>query len=160
MKKLFYWVLLSISVFAILPISGVKSEWNFEKNPVGIVDQVKTEANKKTSNDIQNTDLDRVTSKTDKCDISVDSRFTLTRTLCYIQANIKDYLQYVMWFGLTAATILLIRNWFKIVTATDREKQISSFKQSLLYITIWVVLLIWFYYIIELFVSVVNVVTE
>jgi hypothetical protein len=65
-----------------------------------------------------------------------------------------------MWLGLTAATIILIRNWFKIVTATDREKQISTFKKSLLYITIWVVLLIWFYYIIELFVSVVNVVTE
>ena len=158
MKKLFYMLL--IAIFSIFSVLRINAERNFQNSPVGIVDEVKTKANKKTSTEIQNTDLDAVTSKTDKCDISVDSRFTLTRTLCYIQENIKDYLQYIMWLGLTAATIILIRNWFKIVTATDREKQISTFKKSLLYITIWVVLLIWFYYIIELFVSVVNVVTE
>jgi 4-hydroxybenzoate polyprenyltransferase len=65
-----------------------------------------------------------------------------------------------MYVGLTAATILLIRNWFKIVTSTDREKQVGVFKKNLLYIVIWVVLLIWFYYIIDIFVSVVNLVTD
>ena len=108
MKKLFY--LLLIVIFAVLPVLNINAEWNFQNSPVGIVDEVKTKANKKTSTEIQNTDLDAVTSKTDKCDISVDSRFTLTRTLCYIQENIKDYLQYIMWLGLTAATIILIRN--------------------------------------------------
>jgi 4-hydroxybenzoate polyprenyltransferase len=65
-----------------------------------------------------------------------------------------------MFIGLTAATILLIRNWFLIVKSTDREKQIWVFKKNLLYIVIWVFLLIWFYYIIDIFVSVVNIVTE
>jgi hypothetical protein len=105
--------------------------------------------------------LDVVTSKYSECYwIAPDSRFTITRTLCSIKANIKDYLQYVMYIGLTAATILLIWNWFKIVTASDQGKQIWEFKKNLIYIVIWVLLLIWFYYIIDIFVSVVNLVAE
>lgn len=115
-------------------------------------------ANDNPATRIQKTDLDAVTSHHPECEwIAPDSRFTLTRTLCSIKANIKDYLQYVMYIGLTAATILLIRNWFKIVTALEQWKQIGK---NLIYIVIWVVLLIWFYYIIDIFVSVVNLVAE
>ena len=122
---------------------------------------LRPEANDNPATRIQNTDLDVVTSKISECDwIAPDSRFTLTRTLCSIKANIKDYLQYVMYIGLAAATILLIWNWFKIVTASDQWKQIGEFKKNLIYIVIWVVLLIWFYYIIDIFVSVVNLVAE
>lgn len=144
-----------------LPLFQVQS-WNFNQNPVKILDDIYDESNDNPSSTVQNTDLDKtVTSKLSECYwIAPDSRFTLTRTLCSIKANVKDYLQYVMYIGLTAATILLIRNWFKIVTASDQGKQIEQFKHNLIYIVIWVVLLIWFYYIIDIFVSVVNLVAE
>ncbi len=144
-----------------LPIFQVQS-WDFnQSNPVKILDEVYYQSNKKASDDVQNTKLDMVTSKYSACDwIAPDSRFTLTRTLCSIKANVKNYLQYVMYFGLTAATILLIRNWFKIVTASDQGKQVWEFKKNLIYIVVWVLLLIGFYYIIDIFVSVVNLVAE
>jgi len=160
MRKLFnIGIVLFIMCSILLPIFQVKADWNFNQTPIRIVDEIKTKANDKDA--VQKTDLDKVTSKGTACDwIAPDSRFTLTRTLCNIKANIKDYLQYVMYIGLTAATILLIWNWFKIVTASDQWKQIGEFKKNLIYIVIWVVLLIWFYYIIDIFVSVVNLVAE
>ena len=161
MRKLFNSVIILFITCSLLsPIFQVKADWDFKwDNPVAIVDEIKTEANKKDA--VQDTDLDVVTSKISKCDwISPDARFTITRTLCSIKANIKDYLQYVMYIWLTAATILLIRNGFKIVTSADQGKEIEKFKKNLLYIVIWVFLLIWFYYVIDIFVSVVNLIVE
>ena len=160
MRKIFLTTVLFIAGFTMLPLFQVQS-WNFNQDPVAVLNEVKHEANNNPATRIQNTDLDVVTSKISECDwIAPDSRFTLTRTLCSIKAHIKDYLQYVMYIGLAAATILLIWNWFKIVTASDQWKQIGEFKKNLIYIVIWVVLLIWFYYIIDIFVSVVNLVAE
>ena len=126
--------------------------------PTTAVDSIYWNANKKQSNQVQYTEYDVVTSKTNRC--APDSRFTISNTLCHLRDLSRSYLQYVMYIGLTAATILLIRNWFKIVTSTDREKQITTFKKNLTYIIIWVFLLIWFYYIINLFVAVVNLLTD
>ncbi len=160
MKKLFYLALASfVTISAILPISQSEAR-NFNQNPVDIVDDVKREANKKLSNDIQNTDLDVVTSKYNECELGLSWRYPIARTLCSIKANIKDYLQYIIYIGLAAATIFIIRNWFKIVTSSNREKELESFKNNLLYIVIWVVLLTGFYYIIDIFVSIVNLIAE
>ncbi len=163
MKKVFHLAIVTFIICSIvLPIFQVQS-WNLNQdNPTKLVEEIYRQSNKSKSTRVQYTDLDEsITSKGAACDwIAPDSRFTLTRTLCSIKANIKDYLQYVMYIGLTAATILLIRNWFKIVTASDQGKEIWEFKKNLIYIIIWVVLLIWFYYIIDIFVSVVNLVAE
>ena len=160
MRKIFLTMVLFIAGFTMLPLFQVQS-WNFDQDPVAVLNEVNHEANDNPATRIQNTDLDGVTSHLTECEwIAPDSRFTLTRTLCSIKANIKDYLQYVMYIGLTAATILIIRNGFKIVTAPDQGKQMEKFKKRLLYIVIWVFLLIWFYYIIDIFVSVVNLIAE
>lgn len=127
--------------------------------PTSMVDSIYWNANWNKSNQVQYTEYDVITSRVDLCATGRDGRFTITRTLCNLRELSKDYLQYVMYIWLTAATILLIRNWFKIVTSTDREKEISNFKNNLKYIVIWVFLLIWFYYIINLFVAIVNLIT-
>ena len=126
-----------------------------------LVDEVYRQANQNRSDRVQNTEYDTVSSKPDRCaELSVDGRFTIARTLCNLKVASRDYIQYIMYIWLTAATILIIRNWFKIVTADDREKEIWAFKKNLLYIVIWVSLLIWFYYLIDIFVSVVNLILE
>ena len=132
-----------------------ESERNFEQSsPVGILEQVKQNANQKRSEEIQNTDLDKVTSKS--CSEAVGYKGTITTTLCNIKQKIRDYLQYVMYIWLSAATIFLIRNGFQLVTSSDRSKQMGEFKKNLKYIIIGVILLVWFYYIIDIFTSVVN----
>jgi len=110
----------------------------------------------------ERTDLDHVNSLTACVDLWLSwwHNYTITLTLCYLKAHINDYLQYVTYFWLTAATIFLIRNWFKIVTSQNREKEIESFKKRFIYLVIWVVLLVSFYIIIDIFVSIVNLVLE
>ena len=131
----------------------------FNQNPVRTLDTFHDKANNNLGDRVQRTDLDTISSGPCK-ELSVDGRFTITRTLCNIKASIWDYLQYIMYIGLAAATILLIWNWFKLVTSSDREKQIWTFKKNLIYIIIWVVLLVAFYFIIDVFVSLVNLVGE
>lgn len=127
---------------------------SFSLNPVQVLQTVKNNANRKKSQEVQNTEYDNVTSR-NPCD-NIKSQFTISRTLCSIKQYSRDYIQYIMYIWLTAATIFLIWNGFKIVTSSDREKQISTFKTNLKYIVIWVLLLTSFYYIIDIFVSVIN----
>ncbi len=159
MKKIF-WIIIAMLVLVWVSLHQVFA-WNFENGTVWILDEVYVDANKKVLNEVQNTDLDVVSSQYSECDwIAPNGRFPITRTLCSIKANMKDYIQYVIYFGLAFATIFLIWNGFKIVTSSDREKQLWVFKKNLWYIFIWVVLLTWFYYVIDIFVSVVNLITE
>ena len=159
MKK--YYILF-IWIFALLFPIWFSSSYNWSQNPTNLVQDIKYEANKDKSQQIQNTEYDAVTSKDTAClsEVNWDGRMSITRTLCSLKNLSRDYLQYVMYIGLTAATIFIIRNWFKIVTSSDREKQMWTFKKNMLYLVIWITLLIWFYYIIDLFVSVVNLVAE
>lgn len=159
MKKI-YWIIITLSMFLWISLNQA-SAWNFNNEAVWILDEVKYQSNNHPSDEIQNTDLDVVTSKESVCDwIAPDMTFSITRTLCSIKLKAKDYLQYVVYFGLAAATFFLIQNGFKIVTSSDREKQIAAFKKNLIYVIVWVVLLIGFYYIIDIFVSVVNMIAE
>lgn len=167
MKQILYlsiWMLaLSLVFFWVATLNvaeAVDRDWNFDKqSPVGILDAVKNEANKSRSDQVQKTQLDSTTSK--RCtDIGLDSRFTFTRTLCYIKNNVWSYLQYIMYIWLTGATILLIWNWFKLVTSQDREKEMKTFTKNLVYIIIWITLLLWFYYFIDIYVWVINLFSD
>ncbi len=168
MKKILYSFVVILATFLILlwiyPSNNVeankdKNDRNYEQSPVRILETVKKKANPTRSEEVQNTDLDNTTSKWCK-DIWVDSRFTFTRTLCYIKNNVWSYLQYVMYFWLTLATILLIVNWFKLVTSQDREKEMKAFTKNLIYIIVWVTLLLWFYYFIDIYVWIINLFSD
>ena len=138
----------------ILPVSQVEAR-DFEKGPIKILEDVITEKTR----DILATPWNNATSKWCR-DIWLDSRFTFTRTLCYIKNNSWGYLQYIMFIWLTVATILIIRNGFKLVTSTDREKQFTTFKKNMIYIIIWIVLLTWFYYFIDIYIWIINLFTD
>ena len=149
--RIFIWLFALVLVWWNFIFAQNSSPFN---NPIKFLDQANYKAN--TTDPIQNTDLNQVNSKSDIC--GFEYRFTFSRTLCFIKENIKNYLDYVLYIWLTAATILIIRNGFQLVTASNWADQMKKFQKNLIYIVIWVVLLIWFYYILELFVSVVNLV--
>ena len=165
MKKILYlsiWMLILSFIFfwmSILNVTEAKNDRNFNQSPVKLLDTVKNEANKSRSDQVQKTKLNNTTSKWCR-DIWVDSRFTFTRTLCYIKNNVWSYLQYIMYIWLTAATILLIWNWFKLVTSQDREKEMKNFSKNLVYIIIWITLLLWFYYFIDIYVWIINLFSD
>ena len=165
MKKILYSFVVvlatSLIVFWIFPFNSVEAskDRDFSQSPVRILQTVKENANADKSEQVQKTQLDETTSK--KCvDIGTDSRFTFTRTLCYIKNNSWSYLQYMMFIWLTVATILIIWNWFKLVTSPDREKQMSAFKKNIIYIAIWVTLLLGFYYFLDIYVWIINLFSD
>ena len=151
-----FWI---TSIFSIADANSTwsKTKW-FSWQPIQILGEIKSDANSDWDR-IQNTKFDPVNSSSCN-ELWVDSRFSLSRTLCFLKQNLHNYLQYVMYIWLSLATIFLIRNWFQLVTSSDREKQIWAFKKNLTYIIIWVILLVSFYYIIDIFVSLVNLVAE
>lgn len=167
MRKIIH-LFLAIFVLIISISSTVLAQWVVKdwedwiadtSNPVDLLKRVHYEANDDDGSKVQVTPLNHVSSKagSDHCDIVItDSRFTLTKTLCSIKYYIKDYLQYIMYIWLTGATIFIIRNGFRIVMATDKEKQIWIFKKNMINLIIWVILLTSFYFILDVFVSVVN----
>lgn len=163
MKKIVKFVLsfgLSLSLFAWIS-SQVDAVWGgwFENNdPIQVLDNVVDNANSNPSEDVQDTKMDTVTSMLDSC--WVDSRFTFSNTLCYISNQLHYYLQYVVYIALAVATIFLIWNGFQLVVSNDKQKQIWKFKQNLINIGLWVILVIAFYIIIDIFVSVVNLIAK
>ena len=132
---------------------------NFE-SPTNLFSTIVQRANLYWSEKVQNTTLNGVSSNSCDDAISIGSNFTITRTLCSIKQGIRPYLQYIIWAWLTGATILIIRNWFKLVTSTDRAKQIKEFQKNIIYIIIWVTLIISFYWILDIFVSLINFVAD
>lgn len=173
MKRILYlWLSLLVIISSITSISlaqdptpgnekkgDTQGEWTVEQDPIWVLDTVKRNANKDRSDEVQNTKLDYTMSY---CNEAIGGWvwFTITKTICNIKMNMRNYLQYIIFAWLTLATIFLIRNGFKLVTSPDRWKQIWVFKKNVTYIIIGVVLLISFYYILDIFVTLVNFVTE
>jgi hypothetical protein len=172
MKKFLYLFILlftfSIPIFSLTYAQGTpggdgpKKEtwWNFENGPVKLLEEINYNANKKKSEEVQNTALNHITSKAGCEDLWVKSTFTLTKTLCYIKNNSHSYLQYFMYMCLTVATIIIIRNWFLLVTSSERGKQMETFKKNMKNLVIWIILLTCFYFILDVFVSMVNFATK
>lgn len=129
----------------------------FEGGATKLVDDIYRDQ-KRDSDTVQNTSFDNVSS-TACNELRVDERFTIFKTLCYIKEELHNYLQYVIYIGLSAAVMLLIWNGFKLITASNREEQMKKFTTNLKYIIIWVILLVSFYAIIEIFVTIVNLIS-
>ncbi len=130
------------------------------QNPIGVLNAVKYNANKHKIEEVQQTQLDNISSNCNDSIWWVSWRFTITKTICNIKSQMGSYLQYVIYIWLSLATILLIRNGFKLVTSKDKWNQMKEFGKNIVKIIIWVILLISFYYILDVFVSVINFVAE
>ena len=165
MKKIIY-LFIALIVFAwwLFSISNAQDDnrtwWKFaEHNPVQLLDTINTKVNWSEADKVQDTQLNNVTSRA-YCELWVKSNFTITKTLCYIKENIKNYLQYVVYIWLVVATIIVIWNWFLLVTSSNKETQMTNFKKNMERLAIWIVLIIGFYFILDVFVSIVNFVAQ
>jgi len=136
--------------------------WFDDKDPIQVLDNVVDNANKNPSEEVQNTRMDTVTSRGGPfCkNANIDGRYTLSNTLCYISDRLYFYLQYVVYIALAVATLFLIWNGFQLVVSDDKASQIKTFKKNMMNIGIWVILVVAFYIIIDIFVSIVNLIAD
>ena len=151
MKK---FLLYSMVLFYSLPLLSFAESNNRGKywsNPLQILDTVVSRANQEDS--VQQTALDTATDK----EWAYASKYKIANTLDWLRNNINPYLQYAVYIGLSVAVILLIYNWFLMVTnAAHKEWEAAKVKKNIINIIIWVIILTGFYFIIKLAVSLIN----
>jgi len=149
----FYYGLIGLFSTMVLLISPCMGADVFSWGATNLLDEIYRD--QKVDDTVQETAVDHISSNSCN-ELWLDKRFTISWTLCYIKQSMHHYLQYIVYIGLSAAVIFLIWNGFKLITSSDREKEMGNFTKNLKYLIIWVILLVAFYAIIEIFTSIVN----
>jgi len=128
-----------------------ESRWGYWDSPIDVLDRVVGEANKDIQ--FQETALDDITDK----EWWFSSQYKISNTLDYLRINIAPYLQRAVYIWLIVAVILIVYNWFLMVTHTvNKEGDFGKIKTRIWYIAIGVLLLTGFYAIIKLVVGLIN----
>jgi hypothetical protein len=124
----------------------------FGSDPENIAKTVAELANDETSTRVQDTKLDWITNITAG---SVSHQYQISNTLIRLSNNenwIMPYIQWTLYIWLVWATILLIWNWFLLVTG----KKLKDAQENIKYILLWVIIMTWFYAIIEVISAILN----
>ncbi len=81
-------------------------------------------------------------------------------TLDSVRDNISFYLNWILFFGLSWATILIVYNGFLLVLTPMAWDKLENTKTRLLHLIIWVVVMTWFYFVIKIVLSIMNMILE
>lgn len=149
-------VLFLSSLFFINTSKAEVLEWwgKFGSEPKTIATTVAELANIKKSTSVQDTRLNDVTNNP-IWGKTIGKQYQISNTLIWLSTSnnwIMPYIQWTLYIWLTWATILLIWNGFLIVTG----KKPSETKENIKWILIWVILMTWFYAIIEIISAIIN----
>ena len=101
-------LLIGTAVFA--QANNTPGRVEFGQSPEEIAATIADKANEDIK--VQDTKLDKITNKQG----TYGKNYQITNTLERIRKNIQPYLQWILYIGLIAATILLIWNGFRLVT--------------------------------------------
>lgn len=158
-RKIYLSLFLLVSALAIIPFftsadskgtSWIK-RWS---TPSAVVNSVADLANQSPATKIQDTKLNKINNNPINSQ-SRGPRYQISNTLIRLATDtnwITNYIQRAVFIWLVVATILLIWNWFKLVTWNKPNET----KDSIKYILIWVVLLVWFYAVISIVTALIN----
>jgi hypothetical protein len=159
MKGYIYCVLWVLSVFAAfltLNFSSVFASRNaYSEQPFGaekVLDQVVNNSDKR----IIESPLDEVT----RIEGQFDSDSRISNTLDSLRQNLSQYLNWILFLGLSGATILIVYNGLLMVTTPLTWDQLEKVKKRLINILVWVLVMTGFYFIIKVTLSIMNLVLE
>lgn len=151
MKKVLLYTMILCYTLPLLSFAQSSSRSKYGDNPIQILDTVVVDAN--ADYKIQQTALDNATDK----EWAYVSSYKIANTLDWLRNNINPYLQRAVYIWLSVAVILLIYNWFLMVTnAIHKEWDAAKIKKNIMNIAIGVIILTGFYFIIKLVVSLIN----
>ena len=156
-KTLFIFLIWLFWSFGLVNITNAQQDrwWDFGSDPISILDNIKDEANEEYK--IQETALDTATDR----QWSYQSSRKISNTLDYLRTHISTYLQRIVFVWLTLAVIWLIWNGLMMVLQpVNKQWDMATVKKNIVNIAIWVIILTWFYAIIKIIVSVINMVFE
>lgn len=138
--------------FVVVEAAG-SSLWN--GSPQNVLDNIVWKANE--NDRIQDTSLDGVNSYETQY-VRGNPQMRITNTLTWLKDHIHPYLQWIVFFGLSIATILVIYNGFLMVTnGVNGDKwELKKVQKNFMYIAIWVIVLVGFYFLLDIVMGLVN----
>lgn len=153
-RRLFIGLLLSLATLTLLPRAN--ATWiNDSTTPTDVLNHIVDHANKNPATRVQHTKFDAINNNTAS---PGGAKFKITATLAWIKANINHYLQWIIFLGLTGATILLIRNGFRLVTNSATSGwDLKTVKTNIKNIMIGVIVMTSFLVIIKLTSALLNI---
>lgn len=155
MKK-FTKILLSLLVFTTIFSFSYAQEWRWTNRwstPIQVFETFVDKTNDEWRYNVQDTALDWVTD----LQWTYPRQYKISNTLDYIRQEIDPYLQRAAYIGLVASTVWLIICWFLLVTWwISKSSWFEKVKWKIFNALIWVFLLSWFYLVIKLFISIIN----
>lgn len=146
--SLCFWLLLGGGIFA----QEATNHWWVQRgnSPEEITATIADRANEDLK--IQDTKFDKINNKG-----SYGKNYQITNTLERIRKNIQPYLQWMLYIGLTGATILLIWNGFKLVTNSVMSGgDMKTVKGNIQTILIGVIIMTSFLVLIKLVMAIMN----
>lgn len=155
MKKSLLWILLGLAFLPILVCTAKTQTWWVSRGstPSEIVKNVADKANKGATN-IQDVKPNAITNN-EVGGQSPWKKYQISNTFIWLATSangVTPYLQWTIYIGMVWASILLIWNWFLLVTG----RKPTEAKENIKYILIWVMLMSWFYAIIAIVTAVIN----
>lgn len=81
-------------------------------------------------------------------------------TLDSVRENVSFYLNWIVFLWLSAATILIVYNWIVLMTTPISGDQKTKVIENIKHIAIWIVAMTWFYFLIRIVLSVLNLILE
>ncbi len=137
---------------SIFPAFAKNGWWSYGSSPIEILETVKTNTNDDAGYEIQDTALDKAMNE-----VSPSSEHRIYATLTAVRQHINVYLQWMMYIGLSLATILLIANGFMMVThGVHKSWDFSALKKNVSKIVIGVLIMTGFRAIMKLLLAVMN----
>lgn len=81
-------------------------------------------------------------------------------TLDSVRENVSFYLNWIVFLWLSAATILIVYNWIVLMTTPISGDQKTKVIENIKHLAIWIVAMTWFYFLIRIVLSVLNLILE
>jgi hypothetical protein len=158
MKKSLLWILLGLALLPVLICTAKTQTWWVSRwsTPSAIVENVAKKANEGAT-EIQDVKPNAITNKVTGTagTPSPWAKYQISNTFIWLATSefgVAPYIQWTLYIGLVWASILLIWNWFLLVTG----RKPTEAKENIKYILIWVVLMTWFYAVIAIVTAVIN----
>lgn len=152
MKKRWPIILIMSLFLTVWSVSAnTDGRWDYGGTPMQVLDSVVGVANVPQS--FQETAMDPINNQ----EGSYQSEYRVSNTLDWVRMHMATYLQWIVYFGLTIAVILLIYNGFLMVThSVTKSWDFSKVKKNIQYIAIGVIILTSFYAILRLVIGLIN----
>lgn len=151
-KQIYASILIIFWLFFLSYTQATDNWWSYGNTPIEIIDNIAWEANAYRHEQVQNTRLNDI----DRSMWAYDWDKRIANTMDVFRDKLSFYINIIVWIWLSIAVILIIYNWFILIAKSWSEWEIKKVQTRLIYLSIWVLVLVWFPFLIKIVLSLIE----